>query len=245
MTTLYDGQKMPLVGLGIGNLPHEQIVPAVKEAVSLGIRLIDTAAASKNEHILARALNEVKFGDNVKILTKVWYTHLGYERTKRAVYESINNLGRTSIDIVILHWPRCNDEIEWMHCEDEEAALPDVDKETGPPPGPDSWKESWAALEDLYTAGKVKMIGVSNFNVEEMKELELIAKVKPHLMQGNVWSLIFDPTLMHVLRQNKVHFQAYNALNGVLPSLTIGHNADPVQRRCSLLIVHSINSTVY
>jgi diketogulonate reductase-like aldo/keto reductase len=57
----------------------------------------------------------------VKILTKVWYTHLGYERTKHSVYQSLTNLGRDSIDIVILHWPRCNDEIEWMNCDAEEA----------------------------------------------------------------------------------------------------------------------------
>ena len=60
LVTLYDGKKMPLLGLGIGNLPHNEIVPAVKEAVSLGIRLIDTAAASKNEHILKQALQASK-----------------------------------------------------------------------------------------------------------------------------------------------------------------------------------------
>lgn len=102
--------ELPLVGFGIGNLQHDRIHLAVEEAVKQGVQLIDTAAASKNEHLLAKALGGVSGGGDVQVLTKVWYTHLGYERTLLSVKESAEKLGKTP-EIVILHWPRCNDNI--------------------------------------------------------------------------------------------------------------------------------------
>ena len=107
-TQLSNDYQLPLVGFGIGNLQHDRIEGAVKEVVSQGVALIDTAAASRNEHILRSAL--VDGGAEVQVLTKVWYTHLGYERTLLSVQESADKLGKQP-DIVILHWPRCNDAI--------------------------------------------------------------------------------------------------------------------------------------
>ena len=157
----HEFNMIEFTGLGIGNLQHDRIEPVVKEAVGEGIRLIDTAFASRNEHILAKALKSAgEPGDDVNVLTKVWYTHLGYERTKLSVKESAANLGGKYPDIVILHWPRCNDAIEWMNCAGEEQALPEAVKKAGPPPSKDSWKESWRALEEMYTEGLVKVGGL-------------------------------------------------------------------------------------
>eukprot|EP00929_Paragymnodinium_shiwhaense_P093026 TRINITY_DN53064_c0_g2_i7.p1 TRINITY_DN53064_c0_g2~~TRINITY_DN53064_c0_g2_i7.p1 ORF type:complete len:220 (+),score=49.32 TRINITY_DN53064_c0_g2_i7:61-720(+) len=185
-TTLNNGNRYPLLGIGVGNLQHERIPEVVRQATrEFGARLIDTAAASRNEHIIADALAggaslAAADGDKrVSVLTKVWYTHLGHERTKLSVAASRQALGE-HLDTVLLHWPRCNPAIPWMRCEEEERSLPAAVHAAGPPPQPDSWKESWRALEDLYQKGQVRNIGVSNFALSEMEEL---LSMVPSLLQ--------------------------------------------------------------
>merc|ERR1712161_16620 len=87
-------------------------------------------------------------------------THLGYERTKLAVRDILNNLKglgdkKNVIKVhILLHWPRCYDDVKWMNCEDEEKNLPDRIKNAGPAPhlDPDNaFIESWNALEEFYT----------------------------------------------------------------------------------------------
>lgn len=81
-----------------------------------------------------------------------------------------------------------------MNCAEEEAALPEAVKSAGPAPhlaGPDDekpWIGSWKALEDMHSEGNIKWIGVSNFGLDELKELTALARVRPQLLQGNVWS---------------------------------------------------------
>lgn len=167
---LNNGVHIPLIGSGIGNLQHELIPQVVKVNLSRGIHLIDTAHNSHNEQILGNAVASVDAagraqtrggGSNDKlpplhVVTKVWYTYLGYERTKISVQESLDQLRSTSARQVyvhmLLHWPRCNDDIEWMNCEEEENNLPQFVKDAGPPPHLDkqnAWKHSWRALEEL------------------------------------------------------------------------------------------------
>lgn len=208
---LRNGFELPLVGLGVGNMAHEEIEGAVRYGVSQGLQLIDTAAASRNSHIIARALAGQPAP--AVVLTKVWYTMLGYERTKLSVQQSLRELGRNKLDIVLLHWPRCNDDIPWMRCEEEEQELPSHVKAIGPPPNHDSWRESWRALEELYQTGVIGAIGVSNFDLQDMRALVSMATEPPHLLQGNVWSVVFDPHLMSFLSLHHIHFQAYNVMN--------------------------------
>ena len=226
---LNNGKKFPLVGLGVGNLPHELIPQTVQdtvlrddEAALGGIRVIDTAMASRNERLVADAVTHaVTPGTKaVEIVTKVWYTHLGYERTVRAVMQSLHeifdrrdqhharlplsseivseareglfdpvepylstaqssSLPASPIRVtILLHWPRCRSDISWMHCEDEENAMPQEIRalDGGVPPHlrPDeAWMDSWRALEDLYGdgSGPIANIGVSNFDAQEMQRL--------------------------------------------------------------------------
>jgi len=179
---LPSGNILPAVGLGVGNLDAGQIGRVVREGVGkLGIRLIDTAHRSMNEHLIAEALADTPGGKDVLILTKVWYTHLGFERTLLSVEESLARLGRQHLDVVLLHWPRCNDDIPWMHCSAEEEALPPNVKKAGPAPHDKSWRDSWRALEQLSRKGTVKSIGVSNFDLQELQELVSMAEIKPDL----------------------------------------------------------------
>ena len=91
---LSHGGYLPLVGLGVGNLQHELIPSVVERSVrELGVRHIDTAAASRNERAIALAVERAGVPEGaVSIQTKVWYTHLGYNRTMLSVRDSLEQL---------------------------------------------------------------------------------------------------------------------------------------------------------
>ena len=220
---LSHGGYLPLVGLGVGNLQPELVPAVVERAVrELGVRHIDTAAASRNERAISLAVERAGVPDGaVSIQTKVWYTHLGYNRTMLSVRDSLAQLGARAARnaTVLIHWPRCRRDIPWMACEREEAELPPRVRAAGPAPhlDPDgAWLESWRALEDLHAAGELATIGVSNCDVADLRALAARARALPHVLQGNVWSFVFDPQLVRWLREHRVTFQAYNVMNGVL-----------------------------
>ncbi len=237
--TLSNGEKIPLIGIGVGNLQHELIHDVLKSTFDnkKRVRLIDTARASHNEEIISDAISELsdQIEDSiVHIVTKVWYTHLGYERTKISVKESLRDISssiHTNLSVhvhVLLHWPKCDDTIPWMHCLDEENELPEYVKDAGPPPHLDkdnAWRESWRALEDIYQDQtkfidekkmiKIASIGVSNFHFTDMDSLIQSCRIHPHILQGNIWSVLFDPHLMTLIGEQNVLFQAYNVINGI------------------------------
>lgn len=234
---LANNNKVPLVGLGVGNLQHDLVPLMVAEALQPDkrIRLIDTAHASKNEHLVAEGINKgiekigLEDGKKVEVhvVTKVWYTHLGYERTKLSVEESLKALepvlNNEHVDLkihLLLHWPRCFDNIPWMNCEGEEADLPEAVKLAGPDPtkDPEAWKESWKLLEDMYLSDKypIASIGISNFDLRDIEVMEAFARIHPHILQVNLWSLLYDPELVDYCHKHRIHVQVYNAMAGTI-----------------------------
>ena len=163
------------------------------------------------------------------VVTKIWYTHLGYERTKLAVRDILNNLKgglgdkKNVIKVhILLHWPRCYDDVKWMNCEDEEKNLPDRIKNAGPAPhlDPDNaFIESWNALEEFYTdEGILESIGVSNFDYEHFKALEGSRgfRVVPHIIQMNVIDVVLNQQVVAYAMERKIHIQAYNVILGIV-----------------------------
>jgi diketogulonate reductase-like aldo/keto reductase len=253
-TTLSNRVKFPLSGLGVGNLQPDLVEQMVSEGLHADrrTRLIDTAHASHNEKAVAKGIVsgvkhflDTKYGDGgagvrkkqqpqhhkvqVHVVTKIWYTYLGYERTKLSVQESLDALEEAildeSVDLKVhflLHWPRCYSGISWMNCEGEEQDLPEDVKRVGPPPHLDkdnAWKQSWKALEDMYQSGaypELASIGVSNFSGDDLEELIALAKVQPHILQMNVWSLLNDPHLVDLCNRDGIHMQVYNVMNGIV-----------------------------
>ena len=207
---LNNGNLFPAVGLGIGNMQRDRIPSVLGNAMlEHGVQLVDTAMASNTDN----ALRDTR---GLQVVTKVWYTHLGYGRTKLAVEEMLAGLNGCCEVTMLIHWPRCRDDISWMHCEEEEANLPQRVKDAGPPPAPDAWKGSWTALEEFYTAGRLKNIGVSNFELPDLNELLSSCKVVPQIYQGNAWQLWFRPEVLQRLSEKNVLFQAYNVVNGIV-----------------------------
>lgn len=240
--TLSNDVELPLIGLGVGNLQANRVETMIYEAIKSDnrIRLIDTSQTSSNEKEVGRGIiaGVKRFKDDanveeqrlqVHVITKIWHTHLGYERTRLAVKESLKNFGpalkEKNVDLklhVLIHQPRCIDGQDQLSCEHQEIQLPNKVRKAGPAPYLDkknSWKASWKALEDMYSSGdypSLASIGVSNFSVDELKNLLAISSVKPHLVQTNITSLVQDPLLIHLCKENNIHIQVFNVMTNLL-----------------------------
>ena len=230
---LHNGISIPLLGLGTGAEARENIEEMVKEAIhpEIGFRLLDTATAYENEDILGNIIGNLyleedekkiaihsSFGsqgqesstlgdyvlhDSIFITTKIWYTELGYDRTLNAVLSSIDRLNVYYLDLVLLHWPRCYPALEWMDCDNNPAAG-------------NTWLQSWRALERLYSEGRVHAIGVSNFDLDYLKELESFASIKPMVVQNWMDPIARPWDVINYCKQNGILFQAYSPLRTLI-----------------------------
>lgn len=161
----------------------------------------------------------------VHVVTKIWYTHLGYARTKLAVDEILQEFDEAinpNIDLrltILLERQQSNDHLS-------EQQLPDRTKNAGPPPHLDenAWKGSWRALEEIYedkdVYSVVAAIGISNFDIDHLRTLIQISKIKPHMIQINVWSLMNEPALIELINEHNIHIQVYNIMNGIIAQVS-------------------------
>ncbi|EHK4067713.1 aldo/keto reductase [Listeria monocytogenes] len=159
---LANGIEMPRVGLGVFQMTPEQAENATKVALEAGYRSIDTAQGYNNEEAVGRGL--IASGiprEEVFITTKVRASLLGYDTTKAAFYESLEKLQLDYIDLFLIHWPK-----------------------TG------LYNEAWRAMEELYEAGKIRAIGVSNFLPEHLAQLLTTAKITPMINQIEVHPML-------------------------------------------------------
>lgn len=152
--TLSNGVKMPVLGFGTFTLKGDTAEKSVATAISLGYRLIDTAAIYGNEDAVGTGIKKSNINrSSLFITTKLWVSDFGYENAKKAFHTSLKKLGIDYVDLYLIHWPRG-----------------DI-------------KGSWKAMEELYEAGKIKAIGVSNFEPEQLAELMKTARIKPMVNQ--------------------------------------------------------------
>ena len=153
--TLSNGVKMPLEGFGVFQVPEAAVCErAVSDALSVGYRLIDTAAAYFKEEAVGAAI--AKSGiprDELFITTKLWIQDAGYESAKKAFETSLQKLGLDYLDLYLIHQPM-ND-----------------------------YYGSWRAMEELYEAGKIRAIGVCNFYPDRLTDLCLNARIAPMVNQ--------------------------------------------------------------
>ena len=160
---LSNGQKIPAVGFGTYKAADGEDAAVLSAAVDCGYRHFDTASFYGTERALGRALAECGLPRGEFFLTsKVWKTEMGYDNALRAFDASLARLGTDYPDLYLIHWPRPDlERSDW-------AAL-DLD--------------TWRALEDLYEAGRVKAIGVSNFLPSHLEPLLASASVAPMVDQ--------------------------------------------------------------
>lgn len=153
--TLNDGNKIPNLGFGVFQIPDPEIAAqSVVDAIDTGYRLIDTAASYGNEEAVGEGIKRSGVQrDELFVTTKLWVSDTGYEATKKAFETSLRKLGLDYLDLFLIHQP-----------------FGDV-------------YGSWRAMEELQQEGKVKSIGVSNFQPDRVMDLQLFNDVKPAVNQ--------------------------------------------------------------
>jgi len=161
---LSNGVKIPCVGFGMWQTPNGEVaVQAAKAALKAGYRHIDTAQGYGNEGSVGRAIAESGIPrEEIFITSKLNNGVRGYEETIAAFEESCAKLGTDYLDLFLIHWPN---PLKWR----------------------ENWKqhnaETWRAFEDLYKAGRIRAIGISNFWPRHVEALLETATVVPHVNQ--------------------------------------------------------------
>lgn len=152
--TLNNGVKMPLIGYGVYQVSKEMCEKCVLDALKASYRSIDTAQSYFNEEEVGSAIEKSGVSRNELFLTtKVWIEHYGYEETEMSVLESMRKLKTDYLDLCLLHQPFSD------------------------------YYGAWRALEDLYEAGKIRAIGVSNFYPDRLIDIASFSRIKPMVNQ--------------------------------------------------------------
>lgn len=188
-TTLHNGVQMPWFGLGVFKVEDgSELVESVKAAIKNGYRSIDTAAIYGNETGVGQGIREAMAEYNVTreelfVTSKAWNADLGYESTLAAYETTLNKLGLDYLDLYLIHWP-----VEGK------------------------FQEAWRALETLYKDGRVKAIGVSNFQIHHLETLMKDAAVKPMINQVELHPQLTQKELIDYCKKQGIQIEAWSPL---------------------------------
>jgi methylglyoxal/glyoxal reductase len=206
---LNNGVAMPWIGLGVFKSgPGQETEQAVRWALEIGYRHIDTAAFYQNEADVGRALKASGVPrESVFITTKVWNNDQGYDQTLKAFDRSRSNLGLDVVDLYLIHWPV-----------------------------PGKYLETWKALERLLADGKVRAIGVSNFLSHHIEELMKSSPIAPAINQVEFHPLLQQRDLLLFDNRALIQHEAWSPLmrarsldNPVITEIAHKHRKSPAQ----------------
>jgi 2,5-diketo-D-gluconate reductase A len=142
---LNNGVELPQLGFGVFQIPPSEVVDPVVHALEAGYRLIDSAAAYRNEEGVGKAIASSGLSrEEVFVTTKLWNVDQGYTETLAAFDRSLTALGLDTIDLYLIHWPV---------------------------PTRDRYVDTWRAFERIYADGRARAIGVSNFRIADLERL--------------------------------------------------------------------------
>lgn len=198
-----NGAVVPVVGFGTYKLKKGEAKGPVLEALRAGYRLIDTAQVYENEADVGAAICEAGVArEELCIMTKVWRSSHGYERTMKAFQQSLRRLGTDYIDVYLIHWPGAK------------TGWPLPRGAVCPPDWTPAMRDmgTWRAMEDLYMEGKIKTIGVCNYSERHLKQLLKTCRVKPMINQVEFHPLLVQSELMEFCKKNGIALQAYASL---------------------------------
>ncbi|MFD2305730.1 aldo/keto reductase [Enterococcus termitis] len=182
---LANGSVIPRLGLGVWKVEDgTEAVDSVKWALESGYRLIDTAAAYKNEAGVGKGIRESGVPrEEIFVTTKLWNADQGYESTLKAFDESLKRLDLDYVDLYLIHWP-----VEGKY------------------------KDSWRAMEEIYRSGRAKAIGVSNFHEHHLEELLKDATVSPAVDQIEIHPTLTQEPLRRFLADHSIAAEAWSPL---------------------------------
>lgn len=195
MYRMYNGVDIPKVGLGTWQTPDGVAVEAVKTAISVGYRHIDTAAAYGNESGVGRGIRESGIRrDEIFVTSKVPAEVKTYDSAKQSIEQSLKRLGLGFIDLMLIHAPRPWDKMGKDHVGnyfEENLAV-------------------WKALEEAHRDGKIRAIGVSNFDIRDLKNIMDNAEILPAVNQICVHIGNVPAEVMQFCRTNGILVEAYS-----------------------------------
>lgn len=185
----------PQLGLGTSGLRDATLLVT---ALGLGYRLLDTAAFYGNEDTVGRAVQKamddkiVSDRKDITVTTKVWWSDMGYEKTRESVNQSLQRLGAITADLVLLHWPG-----RWLSGDRSNRMLREG---------------SWKAMRELQEEGRINEIGVSNFTIRHLEEMLLYTDVLPAVNQVEVHPYFQQKDLVKYSQDRGISIQAYSPL---------------------------------
>jgi len=209
--TLNNGLVMPQLGYGVFKVPEQEVYEAVREALRVGYRSIDTAMIYENEAGVGRALKDSGIPrEDIFLTTKVWNKDQGYEQTLAAFETSLQKLGVDYVDLYLIHWP-----------------MPDEDL----------YMDTWRALEQLYQDGKTKAIGVSNFHIPHLQRILDEGTVVPTVNQIELHPFLSQEAIREFCQKNGIVVEAWSPLmkgrdaltDPVITDIAARHGKTPAQ----------------
>jgi len=182
---LLNGVGMPRLGLGVYRAKEgEEVENAVLTALKVGYRSVDTASIYKNEAGVGRAIRASGVPrEQVFVTTKVWNRDQGYDSTIRAFEESLSCLGMDYVDLYLIHWPV-----------------------------KEKYKETYRAMEELYEQGRVRAIGVCNFQIHHLEDLMGSCRIKPMVNQVELHPLLTQKPLLEFCRKEGIQVESWRPL---------------------------------
>ena len=188
--TLNNGQKMPMLGFGVFQVAEgTEGVDAVKEALRVGYRSIDTAAVYGNEKSVGTAIREsgVPRGD-IFLTTKLWNEVQRTGDPEEAFAKSLENLGTDYVDLYLIHWPVKG-----------------------------RYVDTWLAMEKIYKSGRAKAIGVSNFHGHHIEDIKKVWSVVPAMNQIELHPRLTQKPLLKACADHGIAPQSWSPLGGIRP----------------------------
>lgn len=178
---LNNGVEMPILGFGVFQIPNaNECEQAVYDAIAVGYRMIDTAASYLNEEAVGKAIKRSGVPrEELFITTKLWVQDTGYEKTKKAFEKSMQRMQLDYLDLYLIHQP-----------------YGDV-------------YGSWRAMEELYREGKVRAIGVSNFQMDRLVDLIIHNEVVPAVNQVETNPFCQQIESVKVMKENQVQIESW------------------------------------
>lgn len=201
--------EIPWFGLGVWQVEEgEDATTSVNAAIEAGYVLIDTAAAYKNEESVGKAIRESGIPrDQLFVTSKLWNADQGYESTLAAFDATMDKLGLDVLDLYLIHWPVKG-----------------------------KYKDSWRAMEKLYKDGRIRAIGVSNFQPHHLDDLLADAEVVPAVNQVEFHPLLTQNELLDYCTQKGIQVEAWSPLargklfdNDVVKTIADKYGKSPAQ----------------
>lgn len=214
--TLRNGIKMPRIGFGVFKVSDpEECYTAVKTALAVGYRHIDTAAFYMNEEAVGRAIRDSGIPrEEIFVTSKLWVNQSSYEGAFKAYQQSLDKLGLEYLDLFLIHQP-------WG-----------------------DYHGAWRALTELYKAGKVRAIGVSNLYPERFVDFMYVAEIPPFVSQVEIHPFNHNAESIALCKEYDVVVEAWSPFaqgtNGIFTNSVLQIIANKHQRSVSQVILRWI-----